>query len=333
MSLSINNTALTTNLGAYTRENLGVLFGYALLGLEEMFSNQGVTLWDGLQDEAPMPNVDVIDIVKPMKYTTFDPTSDAIVFDSRTMKVRPFKVDLHIYPQDFERTWLAHNRKMAATMKTWEEVPFAEFIMQKIMERIGENVRQATWQGVYNASGTTVNAICDGFITLATAGVAAGKIPTVATGGVTTSNVIAKLDEYPEALGDAFSTKKGYLHVPRKVFEMYTKADPTAVGRTMSLSEVPGANNQNLDAVYLRGTDIKVVKNHYLSHSDTASQIICTTENNLFCGTDTMGSFNQIRFQEENRSIKMLLDGKWGVQYALAHATHAPLIASDAFEA
>ena len=333
MSLSINNTALTTNLGAYTRENLGVLFGYALLGLEEMFSNQGVTLWDGLQDEAPMPNVDVADIVKPMKITTFDPTSNAIVFDSRNIKVRPFKVDLHIYPQEFERTWLAHNRKGRATMKNWEDVPFAEYIMQKIMERVGENVRQASWQGVYNASGTAVNDICDGFSTLVAAGVAAGNIPTVATGGITTSNVIAKLDEYPEALGDAFSTKQGYLQVPRKVFEMYTKADPTAVGRMMSISEIPGGNPQNLDAVYLRGTDIKVVKNPYLSHSDTASQIICTTENNLFCGTDTMSELNNIRFQEFDRGIKMLLDGKWGVQYALAHATHAPLIASDAFEA
>lgn len=333
MALSVSLSALNTNLGNYTRENLGVLFSYALLGLDSLFSDNGITLLDGLQDEAPMPNFTVGDLVRPGKYTTFDPTSNAIAFDSRTMKVRPFKVDLQIYPQDFEKTWLAHNRRGRATMKNWEDVPFAEYIMMKIMDRIQENIHRATYRGIYNASGTAVNDICDGYVKIITDLVAAGKVATVASGTIDTSNVISKLDEYAEALGDAYAAGKGYIHVPRKVFEMYTKADPTAVGRTMSISEVPGTNGSNLDSVYLRGTDIKVVKNIYLNHGEDDSEIFCTTGNNLFAGTDTVSEFNNIEFQIFDRSIKMLLDGKWGTQIALANTDYDPIVASDAFGA
>jgi hypothetical protein len=56
-----------------------------------------------------------------------------------------------------------------------------------------------------------------------------------------------------------------------------------------------------------------------------------TTENNLFIGTDTLNQLNGMEFEKEKRWINMMMDGVWGVNYALDGATRKCLVASEGF--
>ena len=99
---ALNLTELTTNLGAYCRENRNILISKLLLNQD--FSEK-FTVLDDVTDEVPLPNLVLSDLIKPANPSTFAPTADALVFGSRTLKVRGVKVDLTIIPQLLEKTW------------------------------------------------------------------------------------------------------------------------------------------------------------------------------------------------------------------------------------
>lgn len=330
---TLNLTNITANLGAYCRENNNEIFMDTMLGMTDVFEKGGIKIWDGIKDETPLVNLSFGDVVKPRNYATFAPTDDAINADNRMLKTRGWKVDLEIFPLDFEKTYLAWYAQKKRTIKDWVDVPLEEYMVKGIMMKVQENIRKASFRGVYNGAGTTFSAICDGFVTLMKADVAANKIPTVALGAVNASNVIAKLELMAQELSDEYSNQLVYMHVSRKVWDMYITADPTSVGRMMNIVDVPGMSPANRQEIYLRIGNIKLVRNIDLVHADDETEIFCTIENNLIVGTNTQSDMNEIKFQEFNRSIKMMMDGTWGVNYALANTTKKPIICSDAFVA
>jgi hypothetical protein len=331
MAQSLNLTALNSNLNAYCREHNSKLFADTLLGMTDIFQRSGVMVWDGVKDETPLVNMAVSDIVKPRNYTSFDPTANAIAFKNRLLKTRGWKVDLMIYPMEFEKTWLAHNAQGRRTIKDWEDVPFYQFIVEQILKKVQGNIRKASYRGVYDAGGSTFTDICDGFVTLMKADVTAGNIPTVTLGSVTTTNVIEKLETMAKDISAEYSNELVYMNVSREVFDMYVTADPTAVGRMMYINEVPGQSPASRQEIYLRVGNVKLVRNIDLVHTSPKTEVFCTIDQNLVVGTNTMSDLNEIRFQEFERGVKMLMDGTWGVNYALANSTYKPIICSDAF--
>jgi hypothetical protein len=328
MAASVDLTALTTNLGAYARENKNQLFADTLLGFNNLMEDTGVTLWDDVQDEVPLPNLTTASVVRRGDYQNFSPTNNALIINNRMLKARPFKVDLRIYPQDFLRNWLALNRPTKGTPTEFQHIPFHEFLMQKILEQIQDELRLITYKGVFNGAGSTNIDVVDGFIRTIKNGITATTVPTVALGNITQANVVGKLEELAFSLGDAYANKKAYLHVPRKIYEFYITADPTATGRHMMFNEVPAKTGAD---VYLRGTNVKLVRNIDLRYGTTNSELFVTTENNLFIGTDTLNQLNGMEFEKEKRWINMMMDGVWGVNYALDGATRKCLVASEGF--
>jgi hypothetical protein len=330
---TLNLTNITANLGAYCRENNNEIFMDTMLGMTDILERGGIMTWDGVKDEEPLVNLSFGDIVKPRNIATFAPSDDAINADSRMLKTRGYKVDLEIFPLQFEKTYLAWYAKQKRTIKDWVDVPLEQYMMQGILMKVQENLRKATFRGEYDANGTSFLDICDGFVTLMKADVAANKIPTVALGAVNPANVIQKTDLMAQELSDEYANQLVYMHVSRKVWDMYITADPTSVGRVMNMTDVPGMSPANRQDVYLRIGNIKLVRNIDLVHTDDATEIFCTIDNNLIVGTNTESDMNQIEFQKFNRGIKMLMDGSWGVNYALANNTKKPIICSDAFVA
>lgn len=328
MAASVDMSALATNLGAYCRQNKNAMFGDTLLGMQSLLEDIGVTIWDDVQDEVPLPNLTTASVVRRGDYQNFNATNNALVFNNRLLKARPFKVDLRIYPQDFQRGWLAHNRPTKGTAKEFEHIPFHQYIMDQMIRQIQDEMRLITWKGVYNGAGATNVDVVDGFVRTIKNGITATTIPTVTLGSITPTNVIAKCEELAFSLGDAYANRKGYLHVPRKIYEMYITADPTATGRFMMFNEVAGQTGPD---VYLRGTNIKLVRNVDLRYGTTNSELFVTTEGNLFIGTDTLSELNGFDFEKEKRWINMMMDGVWGVQYALDGATRKCIVASEGF--
>lgn len=323
---SIDLSDLATNLGGYCRENADTIFSDMLLGLEESLSRSGVTVLDNIKDEFILPNLMVGDLVKPGDYTTFTPGDDKIKFDNRTLKVRPFKVDLKIYPQQFEATWLTHLRKSKGTY-TADNFPFYEFLMGKIVEKIKAELRKSIWKGVYNAGGTNWIDICDGFLKKITDDVTAGDIIEVTTGVVTSANAVASIEATVKGLGDEYQDRPGKCIVSPTIFDWYIKTDGTTLGRYIGFNELSAGTNQGGQAkVIIRGTNIELVKETALG---TSQRIIAVTDENLFMGTDTVNDYNTIRVQEFERSIKLMVDGKIGAEYALANSTYRPISVND----
>lgn len=335
MADSVNLTALTTNLGAYCQENNDLLFQDALLGMGDLLNGQGITLMDGVKDEEPLVNLEVGSVIKPGgDFETFAPTNNVVEFDNRKLKIYPVKADLRIHPQKFEKTYLQHVANGRRTIKDWTDVPFHEYIMQRILKRAQRDLRKATMRGVLNPSGTGFLDICDGFVTKMKADVVAGNIPTVPLGAITTANVIEKLEQMAMEATEAYREVQLYMHVPSKVFDMYMTADPTTVGRWMSFQEAPGAGDvRTARSIRLRIANIMLVENIDLVHAPAASEIFMTPDGNLFCGTHSYSETNAFDFEKNHRAIDMMMDFSWGVEYALANSTNKPIICSDAFEA
>lgn len=323
---SIDLSALATNLGGYCRENSNTIFSDMLLGLEDSLSRAGVTILDNIKDEFILPNLMVGDLVKPGDYTTFTPGDDKIKFDNRTLKVRPFKVDLKIYPQQFEATWLTHLRKSKGTY-TADNYPFHQFLMEKIVEKIKAELRKAIWKGVYNGAGTGWIDICDGFLKKIADDVTAAKIVEVTTGVVTSANAVASIEATVKGLGDEYQDRPGKCIVSPTIFDWYIKTDGTTIGRSITFNELSGGTNQGGQAkVIIRGTNVELVKETALG---TSQRIIAVTDENLFMGTDTVNDYNNIRVQEFERSIKLMVDGKIGTEYALANSDYRPISVND----
>lgn len=335
MADAINLTALNTNLGAYCRENNTQLFQDALLGMGDLLNNKGISLLDGIKDKYPLTNLEVGSILQPgSDFETFAPTNNVVEFDNRELRIEPVKADLRIFPQNFEKTWLQHNANGRRTIKEWTDVPFHEFIMQRILTQAQRDLRKATIRGVLNPSGTGFLDICNGFVTLMKADVTAGKIPTVDLDAINTGNVIEKLETMAKEATEAYREEGMLMHVPSKVWDMYMTADPTTIGRMMQFNEAPGGGEPRMTrSVYLRIGNTRLVENADLVYDVESSEIFMTRAGNLIVGTHSYTETNSFDFQKSHRAIDMMMDFSWGVNYALANVTNKPIICSDAFEA
>jgi hypothetical protein len=213
-------------------------------------------------------------------------------------------------------------------MKEITDMPYHEFIMMKLMEKVGLELFWAAWGGVYaaptigtpNPSATWVD-VLDGFINLLQTEVTASAIPVVATGTLTSSNIVSKLELVGNELGGVTTDGTGVMFVSRKAYRLYAQSDNT-VGRFISFRELDGP-------ITLRGTGIKVIECPALDKAGKPNAIIATTMNNMFMGTDVLDSRNQIEIQKYERSIKVLIDGTWGSQIALVDKVNNPIVVND----
>jgi len=331
MSSSVNLQALTDNLGNYYRENRPILFTDMLLDLDSSLANNGIVVMDDVVDEVPLPNMRVAEFLKPgdgpanNNKATFAPTEDAIVFDNRTLKTYPVSGDLLIQPWKFERTWLSHNRRGRALYKDWTDIPFYEFLMREIIKSAKLQIRNATWRGVRNVSGTGFLDICNGVLQLRKLAIAAGDLPTVETGPITAANVVAAVEKVAKALGDGYAEMEAYMPVSRTIYDWYVTASEAQFGRSIQLNELVGEKGGQR-YVYIRGTNVRLVKEPSVGSSQA---LTVYGENNLHAGTDTLNDLNNMMFQLFERSIKVLIDFKWGLEFGQMNAHARPVVTND----
>ncbi|NJO93019.1 MAG: hypothetical protein HC831_31725 [Chloroflexia bacterium] len=91
---------LVAALGSYHRENRDILVSEILL--DQNFQEKFEVL-DDVTDELPLPNLSISDLLKPADPVNFTPTSNALDFGARVLKVRAMKVDLQLVPQVMEK--------------------------------------------------------------------------------------------------------------------------------------------------------------------------------------------------------------------------------------
>lgn len=312
---TINIANLTASLGAYNRKVMPILIREMLLGLNIADRFQ---IMDDVKDQLPLPNLTMGSLIKPANNTVFSPANNALNFGARILQVRRWKADLLLDPSIFEKTWLAYYQPKGSGTQL-QNIPFEQYLMAQIIKEVQQELRlQALYTGVYNAAGTTPVDVMDGLLTLITTEITAGNIAPVTTGVITSANVTASLLKVYDNLGEAYKMMPLQVVVNPQIFEWYIRlynpiVNPSLVATdTQAMSNVPMLNE-----FPLYGTNAVLKREPGFGASQ---RIVATPKNNMIYGTDTMGEENNIRFQEFDRTIKMFIDAKSGVQLSEIHS-------------
>ena len=311
---AINITELAAKLGAYFRKNMPILVSEMLLGMN---IDDRFQIMDDISDELPLPNMSISDLVKPANDLLFQPQDNAINVGARILKVRNWKVDLLIVPTVLEKTWLgAMKQKGSDPLKP---MAFESFIFNYVVAKLHENIRlQALYKGVYNAAGATPVAIFDGVITKLAAEILAGNINPVVTGAITEANVVDKLLLVYDALGEAYKSVPTIMPVAPTIFDWYSrKFMPVLNSALVATDSAAALASPLMNRMPISGTNAVLLREPGLAGSQ---RLHCTPVENIVYGTDSLGDSNNIRIQEFERTLKLMIDGKGGVEFKEIHS-------------
>lgn len=304
LATSIDISALATALGAYHREHRDELVSEILL--DDDFTND-LEVMDDCTDEVPLPSLALTDLIKPANPTTFEPTANALAFGARTLKVRGIKVDLQLIPQVLEKTWLGKMKKPTDPL----EMPFEKYILQYIGSKIKENLRlKAIYAGVYNGAGTTPATTMDGFLKLIADEITATNITPIVTGAITAVNVVDKLEQTYDGLGEAYKGVPTIMKVNPQIFDWYNRRYRLDFGANQDYKGMD-RNRRSLD-----GTMCEIVREAGLG---TSQRLMTSVKENFVYGVDSASGYT-IDIQKFDRTLKILIDFKAGIQFKEIHA-------------
>lgn len=310
---SLDLSALNTSLGEYCRDpqNKDLILSNLFLSWnpEDIF-----TVVESVDDEMPMPILDVDSYLRPNNDADFEPTADAIKFSAEILKAHRFKGDLKIIPGKFHGTWLALYRKRKGSKFSEHdaimEVPFEEYIMNKITQQGGEDIRlRAAFKGVRNSAGNDIADITDGIDTIIKAKRTAGDIVPVSTGAVTTSNIIDKLYTVHSGLNDAVKTKQTQCLLPGNLFDAAAK-----VIRQGQPNLVITNNEQYMQQRF--ATEVMLPETNVLLKREpgrgTTQMLYITQKENMFMVVDRREDYTNITVEKRNRHLELMIDGRIG---------------------
>jgi hypothetical protein len=306
MSLSLNKAALVADLGNYCRENMRDLFP-SLVYSADLFSHYGVQ--PDVKDETPLIRTEMADIAKPWA-STFSPTANALSFKTRMLKARLCKADLAFIPQEFHGTWI---QMIAKKKVSKDELPFYEFIVLRVMEKIKENIRlQALWKGVYNAAGTTSAAMFDGFLALLTSADVGAAFILTTSGVLTTATIVDEVTNVYKKLHEGLkaSQKTIYVYLSPNNLELYKEAVRALYPNWAFMPT--GAGDRPVDYLYGH-SNVQLIGEPGLIGSN---KIVATYEDNFVIGYDGDLDGFDLTVEKMERQIKLLADFKIGVQIA-----------------
>jgi len=307
MAFSLNTTNLTTTLGAFFRENKNILAEHLYLPLvgEKCASPffRYAKMISAMTDEVGMPSILINDIVKPATAVdTFTPTANAINFNARILKVRRFKFDLQLQPQELEQTWLSYFKTPGSEHE--QKWSLEEFVMRQIIAKAQANIRTGLTVGVYNIAGTTPASIVDGFVEQVNLAILGGEIINAT---VTAVNKRERLEQVYDTLGEPYKCMPTVAILSATEYDAWIRTNTSTLGREHDYdSKVP----------MIYGTQCEVVRDASL----TGNRVyIFPKEDFLYIGADTMAEYTQVRVQEFDRNIKLLGDGKIGINFSFTN--------------
>lgn len=307
---SLDLTKLAAKLGDFCRENNDVLISELVLDpkLEERF-----TVYDDIKDEYPLPSLLIADdIVKPGNDRDFSPTENAIGFDARILKVRDCKIDLQIFPADFEKSYLGKYKKQGSR---GQDIPFEQYVFQQIILKARKAMYlKAIYKGVYNASGTTTATTMNGYLKIIVDEITANNITPVVTGAITQPNCVDKLLLCYDGLSEDVKENGVQQKVNSQIFDwVYRKFNPITNAALVATDNLAKASAARVNYLALPGANCTLVRETGLG---TSQRVITTPKENMAYGIDSIGDASNIEVQRDKRALNLLIDFKAGVEFA-----------------
>jgi hypothetical protein len=295
MSLKITDAA---TYKAYAEKFAPELLTLLHLGFE---TSTKVTAHANVKGRKVLTEMIMGNLVKRWK-ASFDKTDNAVEFVPRVLSTELVKVDLEIYPQEFEGSYLAEMMKPGQNPT---ELPFQKYILEKILAKKAEEDETAVWTGEAEAIPGALDPLAqviDGFMTIAKEEASSGNITAVATGALSDTNAVEKFESVYLALHE--SVKKGVVDIwcSNAAMTKYIRDYRTRYG------------GNTITAQYMQ-FDLGTVRWNVVP--GVGDFIMMTPKENLHYGFDGAADGNTIRFEASKRAIALMMDYRIGVQIGI----------------
>jgi hypothetical protein len=307
--MSFNVTALA----AYTKANERELL------TKSLFTAKSISLATKMPNVKSSEQVNVMDTDALFQSGTncgFS-ASGTTTFSNRTLSVAPIRVHEALCPKDLETKYLQLVMPSGSNPKT---IPFEQQYTDLKAGLIAQQLETAFWQGD-TVSGDGNLSRFDGMLKIITAvsgsviqanasGFTSGA-PYSASGGITTTNVIAIMQGVYRAIPVALLDKEDVrVFVGMGTFRTYQMALTNA---NLFHYNTDGTNS-NFEIV-IPGTNIKVVAVNGLNNTN---RIVALRTSNMFFGCDVVGEESKFElfWAQEAMEVRYVAEFKAGVQIA-----------------
>jgi hypothetical protein len=299
---SVNISALNTALGGYARQNKVDIFSKILTES----TSQYFTPITGAIDQLPLAKLSTGSILKPyVAGGGFSATNDALTFGARILNARRISADVEIVPLDLYNSWLG--QLAGAPPASPFDIPFEQFVMDAISRQAIADLETGVWNGLFDNSGTSAEDIMDGIEQLVLAAVTSGEIPAAnvtAYTAITSTNALDEFKKVKSKIAAQYRNKPMYAFCSMAIYDAYMDDYQSSVG--------PVVYNKDYTQIFIEGTQTQIVP---IPGLNGVNRIIVTPKENLVFGYDIEGGASNIITQEFNRTIKVMMDFRAGVQF------------------
>lgn len=296
-------TDLAAKVGDYCLQNKESIYT-KLLADKALDTN--FDLQTGIADELVTVELEMGEGAKPFKYAYT--AVDTQKFNASKLKVRPALIAEPIYAKEYYKNYRQLTGKGTFDPR---EIPLEQFIIDEIIRVNRDAIRKKTiWQGVYNANGTTINDICDGFRKQITDGITAGSIvPLTVVGTPTAANILDAVQEVIEGMPEAVREQDdAEILLSHQLFIWY-KQKYKAVNLANSVEML-----DNDTIIHEDYPQIKIKREASLTKA-TSKRIIGTYKRNLAVGT-AQANFEQfiLKTRDNGTYFDILMEFEIGTQ-------------------
>jgi hypothetical protein len=250
-----------------------------------------------------MPRLHINGSPRPYRIQPDDSVNSA-EFTDKTLTVFQSKMDFGaLDPEVYRNTYLAAGEDGQLNSGN---ILFYQFIAQEIAKQYLAIINDTTvYKGVRNAAGTGALDLIDGLEKLLDVQIAASKITPIATGAITNTNAVDKIETFTKGLPAWLKSKGARIWVSYDIFEKYRQDYRTRYGFTF---------DPNKEGLYMiDGTKHEIVPRSWMG---TSQRLIASpkSEKNVFFGMDSDSC--QFHATPELNYIKLRVTFPLGLQIA-----------------
>lgn len=206
---------------------------------------------------------------EPRPYAAADHTNgNGVAITDRILTAYLSKWDYDFDPEEFRNTYLANLAKMKGNFVSEAAAQIAKEYLDKIY-------RNTLYLGVRNGTGTTAAAICDGWGTIIAAEITAENLTAVATGALSSSNAVTKVEQHYDAFPAWMKEVDAIIYCSRNNFSNYARHYRTLNGFKADIVSTNDIRIDNTNTI-LRAAGFM----------GTSGRLIGTVAGNLVFGTD-----------------------------------------------
>jgi hypothetical protein len=236
-------------------------------------------------------------------------TAGTTTLDQRTITVCDIKINEAICLNDLENYYTS---VMMNPGSYNTDIPFEQLFAENKRDQIMALVEDLIWKGD-TAEGTGNLDLCDGLITLFTAGITASSTAygTYSISGLA-GEIVDKVDAMIADLNvNVIDAEDLHLFMGYAEYRTYAKAL-----RDANLFHYTGAENQGQDFSQIHpGTNVRVIAVRGLNNTN---RFVLTPASNIYVGTDLLSDAEDFKifYSQDNDEVRFLAKWKLGVQVA-----------------